>query len=100
MLLEDTKGIWVRENRTWYYLETGPYQNIGGLTRLKNALVAKGFKMFELQAMQSGQAPYIIMSHSEAKRGGYDVAAIYLNSHVKEICENKKVEDAGNPWSS
>lgn len=92
MINEKELGIYVKENKTFYILETGSIVISSHVTRIKKALIQKNLiKMTDTSYTDSEQ--YEVLSHKEAKSKEYTVERLYLNSHIRKHFENEKSED-------
>jgi hypothetical protein len=92
----DVTGIWLRENKTFYYLETLIHSVRNPLDRIKGTLIAQGLLSLSERVGVVHEEPFIKMTWAEAEEKGYKVEVIYLNDHVKKIAT--KESSTASPW--
>lgn len=92
-----TLGIFCKKDKTWYYLETGDIHLNNYLPRIKKTLIQRGLIILDPES-QTDSESYEVLKYSEVLDKNYKTKPIFLNSHIKEIYENKETQDSGK-WS-
>jgi hypothetical protein len=96
-------GIWVRNNRTFYWLETGPQRITFAGDKLRGILISRSILKYKTNGIVNrGEEPYLDMTLEQAQEKGYVVERVFVNDHVKasiEAAETKKEKTTkSNPW--
>lgn len=93
-------GIWCRSDRKFYYLESGAISVRNPVEKLRNMLIARGLIEFSTDTNWKNEEPYLLMNMQAAQDKNYDVQVVYINKHVKEMCETEQAPTPakGNPW--
>ncbi len=95
------KGIYVKDRKTFFYLETGGKPCRSPLDKLRSVLMQRGILEYDMQdeRLTIYNQPYNIISYADAEEKQYDVEVIYLNQHVKKLMTEQKVEESvQSPW--
>jgi len=99
----ETKGIYVKDRKKFFYLETGGKPCRSPLDKLRSVLMQRGVVEYDLQGerLSIHNEPYVIMTYLEASEKQYDMEVVYLNPHVKKLMtESKSSEVVRSPWRS
>lgn len=97
----ETWGLWVRENRTFYYLVTGPAQVTFNGDKIRSVLIRRNIIHYNQgHRLTRGTEPYLQMTLEDAIDKQYDIERIFLNNHVKTIVEAQEAaqEEVKSPW--
>lgn len=96
-------GVWIRANRTFYWLETGPTMLTYAGDKLRGALMSRGILKFNARTKTiKGQEPYLDMTLETAKEKEYAIERVFLNEHISKSIladEAKSPKAKANPWS-
>lgn len=88
---EKDLGIYIKSNKTFYFLETGEVFINSHVTRIKKILIQKGLIiMTDTSYTDSDQ--YEVLKIKDAKEKSYKLEALYLNSHIRKVHESKQKE--------
>lgn len=99
MIKDDDFGVWVRANKTFYYLETGGHLANNPLDRIMKSLIQRGIITLEPVPSSIRTEPYKYMTLAEAKENEFKTEPVYLSPHIKKVLEQEKVEQSElEPW--
>ena len=103
MDMESNKqGLWLREDKCFYVLETGPQKVLNEVDRLRTIMAQRGMRMFNTreEELQAAAQPYIIYTVKEAQEKNYEFKVIYLNNHIRRIVESQAGQEGtrGAGW--
>jgi hypothetical protein len=95
-------GLWVRKNKTFYWLETGPTHLQFGTDKLRGVLMSREILSYSVRGKTfKGEEPYLDMNLETAQEKEYKIERIFINDHVASIItteEKTKVKTSKNPW--
>ena len=86
----DIWGVWARETKTFYYLESGAHSISNPVDRILNILITKEVIMLRPTKSQLHREPYKLMTLAEAEEKEYTVETIYLNKIVEDQAKKKQ----------
>ena len=94
------EGILCRQDRTFYYLETGNLTPRNNIDRLRSILMTRGLISYHRTDATDRTDPYRIMTLKEAEEKGVQTQVIYLNKHIEKVvkAQQQKKERNSNPW--
>lgn len=99
---KDIWGVWVRKNKTFYYLESGETTLVNPQDKIINILFGKGIIKIDTQnKVKAFEEPYIVMPMDKAQERNYTIEILFANSHIKSIYETRlKTEKKAktSPW--
>jgi hypothetical protein len=90
------QGIYIYDNKTFYYLEAGDNYIGNKLERVRKALIQRELIQPILNTNYS-KSSYDIIDLTEAEKRGYKKQPIFLSKHIKTIHEAKK-KDLGSTF--
>lgn len=94
-------GIWVRANKTFYWLETGGVHLQYG-DKLRSILIAKDILKYKTDGkIIQGEEAAMEMNMEQASEKGYEIVRLCLNPHIQKVVEehdSKKITISKNPW--
>jgi len=95
------KGIWIRSNKTFYYLESGALLlGLNHLERLKGTLISKGLiKSHSFERITERDIPYKYMTVGEAQEAEITIQPIFLSPNVKKAWQERKADSKDGLWS-
>ncbi len=102
MLHNRTEGIWCREDKTWYYLESGEHLLTNSMVKLKNILLSRGLNIININYDERNTETIKLMDYATALECDYKIEPVYISKHVKDIMEAEKAKEEAsevNPWS-
>lgn len=79
----EIKGIFVKSNKTFYYIESGPITVGNTIDRIINSLIAKDIIQFTATRDEVNEEKYKMLSLADAESKGYKIETMYLSAHVK-----------------
>lgn len=90
MLDNKTTGIYLPDNKTFYYLETGQYWSGNSIDRIKKTLIQRGLMNISLDGKPS---PYSIITYHDfiSKYPNYEVKPIYISKHIESMINETQV---------
>ena len=95
-------GIWVRANKTFYWLETGPAHLKFSGDKLKSVLMSRSILTYKVRNKTiKGEEPYLDMNLELAQEKEYAIERVFINEHVANTIleeEKTKVKSKKNPW--
>lgn len=95
-------GVWVRANRTFYWLESGPTRLTHAGDKLRSVLISKNILRYMTEHRPiRNEEPYLDMTLEQAQEKGYEVERLFLNDHVRasvEAREAQREQKRNNPW--
>jgi hypothetical protein len=95
-------GIWVRANKTFYWLETGPARLTHAGDKLRSILIAKNILRYMTDHRPvRNEEPYTDMTLEQAEEKGYEIKRVFLTEHIKvciEADEAKREAKRNSPW--
>lgn len=86
---EDSYGIFVPSNKTFYYLESGDIYVSNTLERLKTILTKRGILKLDITKIKAESTPHKIMTVTEAKINDLALEPIYISKHVQGLFTDK-----------
>lgn len=98
MKKNNTWGIWVRENKTFYYLYSGIHSVSDPTGRTLNRLLANGTLQLEPGRVYANEEPYKLMTLAQAEEKRYTVEVMFLNDFAKAHFEEKQEATKLNGW--
>ena len=81
-------GIYIPDQKIFYYLEGGPNFIGNTIDRLKRSLVQKGYIYTTIGIDYS--AGHEVLSVEEAKRKEYELQPIYISKHIQRTFAKKE----------
>ena len=94
MLNSKTIGIFIPENKTFYYLEAGDNYIGNSIDRVKKALIQRSLILPQLNTNYS-KSLYSVITYDEAYKNDYNVEPVFLSKHIKSIYESRKTNEKG-----
>ena len=94
-------GIWIRENRTFYYLETGAVPVTFNGDKIRSTLISRGILKLNPQfKLVKNEEPYLQMTLRQAQDKEYKIEKFYLNKHIEASVKAREAEQTkkANPW--
>lgn len=95
-------GIWVRSNKTFYWLETGPTTIRFVSDKIRSILMSRDILRYNVRVkLNKGEEPCLDMSMEDAQEKGYLVERLFINDHVAAStleAEKNKGKAQKNPW--
>jgi hypothetical protein len=92
-------GIYLKSNKTFYYLEYGENFVQNTLDRLKKALVQRDL-LTGVPTVNSRDIEYEIISFKDAYDNSLEMTPIYISKHVRSLVEaSKKTTSEGGVFS-
>ena len=82
-------GIYVYENKTFYYLEAGSNYIGNSLERVRKALIQRNLILPDTNTNYA-KATYDIISYNEAHKNDYSLQPIFLSQHIKKLYDKNK----------
>lgn len=80
---ENSMGIYVLSDKTFYYLEAGPNYIGNSVDRVRKALIHRGLIQGLLDSPNKLQ--YEIISYKDAQRKDMNMKPIYISKHLENI---------------
>jgi len=90
---DNSLGIYVVKEKTFYYLESGKVYIRNTVDRLKRVLSQRQLIEFS-QHDYLNTNDYKVMSCRDAKIDDLEMKAIYVSKHVQESMEKQKAEES------
>ena len=92
----EIKGVYLIEEKTFYYLEAGSIKISNPVERILKSLVARSKLRYESTPRDMADIKTVIMSLAEAEEKKYNIEKLFLNQHIKKNTivtpqENEKV---------
>ena len=87
-------GIFLPEEKTFYYLEAGNNHIGNTLDRVRKALIQRG-KIVPNLNTNYAKSNYEFMSYSDAEKRDIDMIPIYISKHVQTLFESAQSETKG-----
>ena len=99
----ELKGIYVKDRKTFFYLETAGKPCRSPLDKLRSVLMQRGILEYDMQSerLTIYNEPYSILTYANAEEKQYEIQVVYLNPHVEKLMTEQKVEESvRSPWRS
>ena len=87
-------GIYLTEEKTFYYLEAGTNHIGNTLDRVRKTLIQRG-KIIPAVNTNYAKSNYEFMSFSDAEKRDITMVPIYISKHVQKLFEDAKSETKG-----
>ena len=87
-------GIYLTEEKTFYYLEAGNNHIGNTLDRVRKTLIQRG-KIIPAVNTNYAKSNYEFMSVSDAEKRDIIMVPIYISKHVQKLFEDAKSETKG-----
>lgn len=84
---EEIYGIYVLENKTFYYLESGPQSVPHPLNKIERTLIARDIITYLPSKADIKDTKTKKMSLAEATEKGAKIEILYLNNHIKTVAQ-------------
>lgn len=88
-------GIFLLEEKTFYYLEAGPNHIGNTLDRVRKTLIQRGKIVASLNTNYA-KPNYEFMSISDAEKRDVVMVPIYISKHIQAVFESSKQQNKGN----
>jgi hypothetical protein len=85
-------GLFLPQEKKFYFLEAGDNWIGNTIDRIKKTLIQRGLIKLDFDMLQK-QMNYDIMSKEEAIRKDYECVPIYISKHIQAIYENKSTPE-------
>lgn len=82
-------GIYLPDQKKFYYLEAGDNWIGNTVDRVRKALTQRDLIKVDYTSLQK-QMNYTIMPISDAKKNDYDMTPIFISKHIESIYNQKK----------
>ena len=86
---DNSLGIFVRQEKKFYYLESGAVFISNTVDRLKKALSKRNLIKFNPQGAFLDTTDYQVITCSEAQLSDYEMIPIYISKHIETLVKNK-----------
>lgn len=83
-------GVYVKENKIFYYLEYGENYVNNTLDRVKKALIQRNILRTDLTNRIS---THDVMSYKEAFEADLDMRPIYISKHIQSLLEKTQINN-------
>jgi hypothetical protein len=90
-------GIYLRSNKTFYYLEYGENYVQNTLDRIRKALIQRNL-INGLNIDNSRDNQYEIISYKDAHNNSLEMTPIYISKHVQSLMQNKDKKPPGGSF--
>ena len=87
-------GIFLPEEKTFYYLEAGDNHIGNTLDRVRKTLIQRG-KIIPALNTNYAKPNYEFMSFSDAEKRDVNMVPIYISKHVQKLFEDAQSEAKG-----
>ena len=87
-------GIYLPEEKTFYYLEAGANHIGNTLDRVRKTLIQRG-KIVPAVNTNYAKSNYEFMSMSDAEKKDLNMVPIYISKHVQKLFEHAQSETKG-----
>lgn len=95
-------GVWVRANKTFYWLETGPSTVRFVGDKIRSILMSKDILRSNVRVRTNkGEEASLDMTLEAAQEKNYTVERLFINEHVANSVlesEKNKKKTTVNPW--
>jgi len=88
-------GIYLLDEKTFYYLEAGPNHIGNTLDRVRKTLIQRN-KIIPAVNTNYAKSNYEFMSFSDAEKQDVNMVPIYISKHVQSLFEQQKSDTKGN----
>lgn len=85
-------GIYLKKNKTFYYLEYGENYVQNTLDRVRKALIQRNL-LNALPDNNSRDVQYEIISYKQAYDNSVEMKPIYISKHVQSLMESEQKEN-------
>lgn len=95
------KGVYVKESKKFFYLETGGKPCRSPVDKLRSVLMQRGILEYDSQSerLTIYNEPYSIITYAEAEEKKYEIEVVYLNAHVQKLMTQEKTQEPSrSPW--
>lgn len=82
-------GVYVKENKTFYYLEYGENYVNNTLDRVKKTLIQRNILKTDVTNRIS---TYDVISYKEAFESSLDMTPIYISKHIQSLLEKTQTK--------
>tara|TARA_Y100000034_G_C6899087_1_gene415200 strand:- start:1623 stop:2060 length:438 start_codon:yes stop_codon:yes gene_type:complete len=101
---DDSLGILCKQNKTFYYLETGTNYVGNTIDRIRKTLVTRGLIHFNQRGIMSTD-DFTVLTVRDAKVNDYTMEPVYISAHIKNLMETKtdegeQAEAKSSHWGS
>lgn len=80
----EVRGVLLRANKTFYYLETGNMTLSNHIDRIQKTLLARDLLRYSGTQEEQLEEKFTVTTLQDAEEKGYAIEVMYLNGHVKE----------------
>lgn len=87
-------GIYLPEEKTFYYLEAGPNHIGNTLDRVRKTLIQRG-KIVPSVNTNYAKPNYEFMSVSDAEKKDVNMLPIYISKHIQKLFEESEKDTKG-----
>ncbi len=87
-------GIYLKSNKTFYYLEYGENYVQNTLDRIRKTLIQRNL-INGLNINNSRDNQYEIISYKDAYDNSLEMTPIYISKHVQSLLQEKEKETSG-----
>jgi hypothetical protein len=84
-------GIYLPQEKKFYYLEAGEHWIGNTVDRVRKTLTQRGLMTINFNSIQK-QMDYTILSIKEAETKDYDMVPIYISKHIEQLYKDKPTQ--------
>jgi len=99
MIKNNTLGILVAKDKTFYYLVTNNVTPQTNVNRLLTTLMARGLVKYVQDDPTYREQSFSVISYGQASSAGYEMSPVYMSEHVQSQSQKLEEEEQVNPWS-
>lgn len=85
-------GIYIQEEKIFYYLEAGDNYIGNTIDRIKKTLIQRG--LIKIVSGNFTDPGYRILSKEEASKNSYEMKPIFISKHVEAIFKEKQNKES------
>ncbi len=90
-LNDETPGLYLSEEKTFYYIVTGGRMGINPIDRLRNVLMQRGVLSYVRENPNSSKLPFRICKYEEVREREIQVHPIYATPHIQKLAEEEAI---------
>jgi len=100
---EDSLGIFCKQNKTFYYLETGDNYVGNTVDRIRKTLISRDLIHYNTRGLMSTD-DFTVLTVRDAKVADHKLQPIYISKHVEQVltspAENSEEASTSSHWGA